>query len=245
MRLAGKTAVVTAAAAGIGRACALAFAREGATVIATDIDTAGLATLAAEHAAIRTERLDVADRQAVERVRAGAPRADILLNAAGYVHHGTILDCDDREWNMSFDVNVRGMFHTIQAWLPGMVERGGGSIINIASVVSSLNAMPNRSVYATTKAAVIGLTKSVASDFARSNVRSNAICPGSMDSPSFAERLRGTGDEQARRKAIGEIIPLGRVGALHEPAALAVYLASDESGYTTGQTHIIDGGWKL
>lgn len=239
-RLNGKRALVTAAGAGIGRAVALAFAAEGALVAATDVDEAALTQLSAP--GLSTARLDVTDVVAVADV-AGGWEADILVNAAGWVHHGTVLDCDDDAWDRSFALNVTAMHRTIRAVLPGMLARGGGSIINIASVASSIKGVPNRYAYGATKAAVIGLTKAVAADFVGRGVRCNAVCPGTVDTPSLAMRMRATGDEAAARAAFIARQPMGRLGRAEEIAALAVYLASDEAAFTTGQTHVIDGGW--
>lgn len=239
MRLEGKRALVTAAGQGIGRATALAFAREGAQVFATDINERALGTLEG----CETYVLDALD---ADSVRDGVARAqpDILFNCAGYVHHGTILDARDEEWNFAFDLNVRSMFWTCRAALPGMLERGGGSIINMSSAASSVIGAPNRFVYGATKAAVIGLTKSIAVDFVAKGIRCNAICPGTVDSPSLHERLRATGDYEMALKTFTARQPMGRIAAAEEIAALAVYLASDESAFVTAQTHVIDGGWS-
>ncbi len=242
-RLTGKTALVTAAAAGIGRATALAYAREGATVIATDVDAAGLESLAKEDAKIETARLDVLDAAQCTAIGTRWPGIDVLLNVVGYVHHGTILDCTPEDWTRSFDLNVTSMYRTIRAVLPRMLERGKGSIVNISSVASSIKGIPNRCVYGATKAAVIGLTKSVAVDFVGKGIRCNAICPGTVDSPSLAGRMAATGDLEAARRAFMSRQPMQRLGKPEEVAALAVYLGSDESAFTTGGTHIIDGGW--
>lgn len=242
-RLKGKTAFVTAAAAGIGRATALAFAREGAAVTATDIDTAGLETLAAEAPGIAAHRLDVRSDADVAAALAGdAP--DILFNCAGFVHHGTILDCSAEDWAFSLDLNVTSMFRTIRAALPGMLARGSGSIINMASVASSIRGAPNRFAYGATKAAVIGLTKAIAADHVTAGIRANAICPGTVESPSLQARIQAQPDPAAARAAFIARQPMGRLGLPQEIAALAVYLASDEASYTTGQAHIIDGGWS-
>lgn len=242
-RLGGKTALVTAAAQGIGRATALAMAAEGARVLATDINDALLSELADQSAGdLTTAVLDVRDSAAVAQVL-GQSAPDILFNCAGFVHSGTILDATDDEWDFAFDLNVRSMFRTIRAVLPGMLDRGAGSIVNVASVASSVIGAPNRFVYGTTKAAVIGLTKSVASDYVTRGIRCNAICPGTVDSPSLHDRLRATGDYDAALSAFIARQPMGRIGTPDEIAALAVYLASDESAFTTGQAHIIDGGW--
>lgn len=243
-RLSGKRALVTAAGQGIGRATALMMAAEGAQVFATDINTETLATLSGEaEGALETFPLNVRDD---EEVRTAAQRAapDILFNCAGFVHHGTILDATDDEWDFAFDLNVRSMFRTIRAVLPGMLERGGGSIVNMSSAASSIIGAPNRFIYGTTKAAVIGLTKSVASDFITQGIRCNAICPGTIESPSLQDRLQATGNYEQAVKDFTARQPMGRIGKAEEIAALAVYLASDESAFTTAQAHIIDGGWS-
>lgn len=244
-RLAGKRAMVTAAGAGIGRATALAFAAEGATVLATDIDTVSLASLVAEQPSITTHTLDVTDPAAIAAVVVEAGMIDILFNCAGYVHAGTILDTDEASWRRSFTINVDSMFHTCRAVLPGMLERGGGSIVNMSSVASSIKGVPNRFAYGTTKAAVIGLTRSVAADYVARGVRCNAICPGTVKTPSLADRVRALGgDEEAVWRGFTERQPMGRLGDPREIAALAVYLASDESSFTTGTVHVVDGGWS-
>ena len=237
MRLKGKRAFVTAAGQGIGRASVEAFIAEGATVVASDINGDLLQDLDCE-----TVVVDATDSVTVrEAVVNSSP--DILFNCAGFVHNGTILDATDDEWDFAFALNVRAMFNTIRAALPGMIERGGGSIINMSSVASSVISAPNRFIYGTSKAAVIGMTKSVAKDFVTKGIRCNCICPGTVESPSLQQRLRDTGDYE---KALAEFRarqPMGRLGKPEEIAALAVYLGSDESGFTTGQAHIIDGGW--
>jgi 2-keto-3-deoxy-L-fuconate dehydrogenase len=240
-RLAGKAALVTAAGQGIGRATALAMAAEGAEVFATDINAETLAELDATNG-VSTFTLDVIDEASiVEGVARAAP--DILFNCAGFVHHGTILDATDAEWNFGFELNVRSMYWTSRAAIPGMIERGGGSIVNMSSVASSVIGAPNRFVYGASKAAVIGLTKSIASDFVTSGLRCNAICPGTVESPSLEDRLSNTGDYEKAREAFIARQPMGRFGKATEIAALAVYLASDESGFVTGQAINIDGGW--
>ena len=240
-RLTGKRALVTAAGQGIGRATALAMAAEGAEVCATDINGDSLAGLSGENG-ITTFILDVMDH---DSVTAGVEKADpdILFNCAGFVHHGTIFDATDDEWNFAHDLNVRSMFWTSRAALPAMLERGSGSIINMSSVASSVIGAPNRFVYGVTKAAVIGLTKSIASDYVKSGVRCNAICPGTVMSPSLQDRLAATGDYDKAEEAFIARQPMGRFGQPEEIAALAVYLASDESGFVTGQAINIDGGW--
>lgn len=247
-RLQGKVAFCTASGAGIGRATAIAFAREGARVIATDIDGAKLEGLEKEGIAECLE-LDVRDTGSVEVLAKRFSPVDILFNAAGFVHHGTVLDCTDAEWDFAFDLNVRSMHRTIKAFLPGMLENGGGSIINIASGAGSIRGVPNRYVYGATKAAVIGLTKSVAVDFIRKGIRCNAICPGTIQSPSLDDRIAALGKtvggtEKARQMFI-ERQPMGRLGTPEEVAAVAVYLASDESAFTTGTTILVDGGFAL
>ena len=238
-RLTGKTILISAAGQGIGRATALAMAAEGAHVFATDVRPDVLEDLPDT---IETFVMDVRDD---DSVAVGVTRAnpDVLFNCAGFVHNGTVLDATAEEWDFAFDLNVRSMMRTIQAALPGMVQRGQGSIINMSSVVSSKIAAPNRFIYGTSKAAVIGLTKSVAKDFITSGVRCNAICPGTVDSPSLHDRLKATGDYDAAMATFVARQPMGRIAKAEEIAALAVYLASDESAFTTGQALNIDGGW--
>ena len=241
MRLAGKRAFVTAAGAGIGMATARAFAAEGATVIATDIDEDALQALAAEGMTLR--RLDVTDPADVAAAAAETGAVDILFICAGFVHHGTILDCDEEPWAFSTKLNVRGPYQVTRAFLPAMLEAGGGSIINIASVVGSMIAAPNRFAYGVSKAAVIGMTKSVAADFVTRGIRCNAICPGTVDSPSLQQRMRAQGDYDAARAAFIARQPMGRLGSPEEIADLAVYLAT--ATYTSGQAFAIDGGWTI
>jgi 2-keto-3-deoxy-L-fuconate dehydrogenase len=243
-RLAGKTALATAAGAGIGRATALAFAAEGARVLATDIDRPALDSLRAEAPGIETSVLDVRSDASVAALFASGFSPDVLFNCAGFVHHGTILDCSPEDWAFSFDLNVTSMYRLIRAALPGMLAGGGGSIINMSSAASSIRAAANRCAYAATKAAVIGLTKSVAQDFVTQGVRCNAICPGTVRSPSLEGRIAAFADPVAARAAFIARQPMGRLGTAEEVAALAVYLASDESAFTTGTAQVIDGGWS-
>jgi 2-keto-3-deoxy-L-fuconate dehydrogenase len=241
-RLQGKRAFVTAAAAGIGRACAIAFAREGATVIASDINQTAFPELKAAGVA-EAVRLDVRDRAAVEAEAKRAGRIHVLLNAAGFVHHGTVLECSDADWDYSFDLNVKSMHRTIQAFLPGMLEGGEGSIVNIASAAGVLKAAPNRYVYGATKAAVAALTRAVAVDFITKGIRCNCICPGTIETPSMLQRAAAAGPDGMKNFVARQ--PMGRLGTAEEMAMLAVYLASDESSFTTGGMHVADGGWTL
>lgn len=252
-RVAGKTALVTAAGKGIGRASALALVREGATVWATDVDDSALAELAAEAVKaglsdLKTGRLDVLDTAAVQAFAARTGKVDVLFNCAGFVHHGSILGCEEADWDFSFDLNAKAMYRTIRAYLPSMLAGGGGSIINMASAASSVKGVPNRFVYGASKAAVIGLSKAVAADYVQQGIRCNAICPGTVESPSLQDRIRAQAEqaganEAAVRAAFVARQPIGRVGRAEEIAALVVYLASDESSFTTGTIHLIDGGW--
>ena len=241
-RLAGKTAFVTAAGQGIGRACAVAFAAEGADVVATDINQEALKSLEADHG-VKTRRLDVTDASAIATTASELGKQDILMNCAGYVHAGTILECEQGDWDFSFNLNVTSMFLIIKAFLPAMLDAGGGSIVNVSSVASSLRGVPNRFAYGASKAAVIGLTKSVAADYMTQGIRCNAICPGTVQSPSLDDRLRAMGDLETMREQFAARQPMGRMGTPEEIAALAVYLAGDESAFTTGGVHAIDGGW--
>jgi 2-keto-3-deoxy-L-fuconate dehydrogenase len=243
-RLQGKKALVTAAAQGIGRAIAQKFAAEGASVLATDINMDVLSELDGV-ANVTTARLDVTDAENVKAVAAQAGALDVLVNCAGFVHHGSILECDEADYDFSFDINVRGAYRMIRATLPGMLESGGGSIVNISSVASSIAGVPNRFVYGTTKAAVLGLTKSVAKDFVDRGVRCNAICPGTVDTPSLQDRINAFDDPVAARKAFIARQPMGRLGTAEEIASLALYLASDESGFVTGEWVVIDGGMTV
>ena len=243
-RLEGKRALVTAAGQGIGRASALALAREGASVYATDINVEALEALAAEKLTnIEVFQLDV---RSEESVSSGMKKAqpDVLFNCAGFVHHGTVLDAADEEWDFAFDLNVRSMWRTIKAALPGMLQNGNGSIINMSSACSSVIGAPNRFIYGTTKAAVLGITKSIAVDYIAEGVRCNAICPGTVESPSLHNRLHASGDYDAAMEAFVARQPMGRIGKAEEIAELVVYLASEESAFTTGQAHVIDGGWS-
>ena len=247
-RLAGKTALVTAAGQGIGRATALAFVREGASVIAPDVNAQTLASLQQECGCV-VDVLDVTKPEAIQAFHAKHGEIDVLFNGAGFVHAGTVLDCTEAEWDFAFNLNVRSQFHMIRTFLPGMLKKGNGSIINVASVAGSIKGAPNRFVYGTTKAAIIGLTKAVAADYITSGVRCNAICPGTVESPSLRDRI--SAQAQASGQTIAQVQaafvarqPMGRVGRVEEIAALAVYLASDESSFTTGTSQIIDGGWS-
>ncbi|CAN5120547.1 SDR family oxidoreductase [soil metagenome] len=248
-RLKGKRAFLTASGAGIGRATAIAFAQEGAHVIATDIKPELMADLGS-HGVAETHILDVRDSKAVKAMAERVGAVDILFNCAGYVHHGTALTTSDADWDFSFDLNVKSMHRTIQSFLPGMLAKGKGSIVNIASGASSVRGIPNRYVYGASKAAIIGLTKSVAADFIRKGIRANAICPGTIESPSLDQRIATQAKESGKpvaevRQAFIDRQAIGRLGTAEEIALLAVYLASDESSYTTGQIHLADGGFAL
>lgn len=241
-RLAGKKALITAAGAGIGRASAEAFAREGARVIATDINTDALAALKATPG-IETQVLDVTDPAAIARLFAAHADLDILFNVAGWVHHGTIEQCERADWDRSLLINLTSMYETCRAALPNMQAHGGGVIVNMSSVASSVTGAPNRFAYGATKAGVIGLTKAIAADYAGRNIRCNAICPGTVDTPSLQGRMSAQGDYESARKMFIARQPMGRLGTAEEIAHLAVYLASDEASFTTGAIHVVDGGW--
>ncbi len=247
-RLKGKSVLVTAAAQGIGLASAIAMAREGAIVYATDISPKKLNLIRGQNLEnLEIFEMDVTNNDSIHHGVARA-KPDVLFNCAGFVHHGTILDATDEEWDFAMDLNVRSMVRTTKAVLPGMLERGGGSIINMSSALGSIIGAPNRFVYGTTKAAVVGLTKSVAVDFITKGIRCNCICPGTVDSPSWRDRVDALGEQLgSREEALAQFVarqPMGRVAKAEEIAALVVYLASDESAFTTGHTHIIDGGWS-
>lgn len=242
-RLANKFALVTAAAQGIGRAAATAFAREGARVLATDVNEEKLGELAGV-SGIEVQRLDVLEDRAIERLAAAA-RPTLLVNCAGFVHSGTVLDCKDEDWEFGFNLNVRSQYRMIRAFLPGMIEQGGGSIVNISSVAGPITGVANRFVYSATKAAIVGLTKSVARDFIAQGVRCNAVCPGTVDTPSLDARIRAFADPvQARHDFIARQ-PMGRLGTAEEVAELCLYLGSDDSAFMTGQAVVLDGGWTL
>ncbi len=241
-RLKGKVALVTSAAQGIGKATALAMAREGAQVWATDIRGDLLEGLAHENGNIKTMVLDVLSAEAIAAVAAKAGPVDVLFNCSGFVHNGSILDTDDKDWDFSFNLNVKAHYHMIKAFLPGMLAKGKGSIINMASVCSSIKGLPNRFAYGATKAAVIGLTKSVAADYVTKGIRCNAICPGTVDTPSLHERMKAQGDYEKARAAFVARQPMGRLAQAEEIAAAVVFLASDESIFMTGQAMVVDGG---
>ena len=244
-RLEGKTALVTAAAQGMGRAAAAAMAREGAKVYATDIAMAGLESLAAEESGIETFRLDATSAEEIAAAPAKTGPLDILFNCAGFVHNGTILDATEEEFDFAFTLNVRSQFRLIRAYLPGMIEAGGGSIINMSSVASVIKGAPNRCLYSATKAAVLGLTKTVARDFVDKGIRCNAICPGTILTPSLEERMRASGDVEQAKKDFLARQPIGRFATADEVTGIFVHLASDESRFTTGTLNVIDGGWAL
>ena len=249
MRLAGKTCVVTAAGQGIGAASALAFANEGAKVIATDINQDALNQLATQHSNISTALLDVTDKAQIDAFVAATGSVDVLFNCAGWVPAGSILECSESDWQRAFDINVTSMYRLIQGFLPGMLAKGKASVINMSSAASSIKGVPNRFVYSASKAAVLGLTKAIAADYITQGVRCNAICPGTVESPSLHQRIAAQALEQGKtvEEVYGQFVgrqPMGRIGTAEEIAALAVYLASDESGFTTGSINMIDGGWS-
>lgn len=243
-RVKDKFCLVTAAAHGIGRASVKRLVEEDATVLATDIDEEGLASLA-EETGCAIKVLNVMDKDAIKAIADEYPDIDVLFNCAGFVANGTILECDDKDWDFSFNLNVTAMYQMIKAILPNMIKKGGGSIINMSSVASSVTGAPNRFAYGASKAAVIGLTKSVAADFVKDRIRCNAICPGTVHSPSLEQRLAAQGDYETAKAQFIARQPMGRIGEPDEIAALVAYLASDDSAYTTGQIHIIDGGWTI
>lgn len=243
-RLAGKTAFITAAGQGIGRGAALAFAREGARVWATDINGRTLGELEGREG-IRTRALDVTDEAAIAKVAAEVGAIDVLFNCAGFVHHGTILDCTPKDWDFSFNLNVKSMYLVTRAFLPGMLTKGGGSIINISSIASSLRGLPNRFVYGATKAAVIGLTKAIAADYVKQGIRCNAICPGTVDTPSLHERIAAFADPVKARADFVARQPMGRLGSVDDITGILVFLASDESLFATGNAYSIDGGMTI
>lgn len=243
-RLEGKTAIITAAGQGIGRASAIAMAREGTTVWATDINAGQLASLAQEQPGIKTMVLDVLKQQDIDAAAKIIGTPDILFNCSGFVHNGTILDVVDADWDFAFELNVRAHYRMMRAFTPGWLARGKGTIVNMASIASSLKGAPNRFLYGTTKAAVIGMTKAMAADFVTKGIRVNAICPGTVETPSLYDRMRAQGDFEAAKAAFIARQPMGRLAQPEEIAALVVYLASDESAFITGQTFTIDGGWS-
>jgi 2-keto-3-deoxy-L-fuconate dehydrogenase len=245
MRLQGKTVILTAAGAGIGRASALAMAREGATVHATDVDAGALESLAAEHENIRTALLNVTDAAGIRAFAAASPTPDVLFNCAGWVHDGTLLEASDADWDRSFAINIRGMARMTEAFLPRMIENGGGSIINMASVVSAITGAASRCAYGATKGAVMGLTKAIATDYIRDRIRCNAICPGTVLTPSLQARMAARGDYDAAYEAMLDRQPLREMTHPEDIAPMVVYLASDESKAATGQFFVVDGGWTI
>ena len=244
-RLENKNIVVTAAGQGIGRATAIVFHNEGANVIATDINDKTLETLNKEYPNIKVKNLDSTNKQAIEKFSESLNKVDVLFNAVGFVHHGTILDCDEKDWDFSFDANVKSMYFMIKEILPKMIKQNKGNIINMSSIVSSLRGLPNRFVYGATKAAIVGLTKSIAADFIKNNIRCNAIAPGTVHTPSWEERVAAAPDPAKAKKDFIARQPMGRLATAEEIAALAVYLASDESDFITGVVHPIDGGMSI
>ena len=244
-RLENKNIVVTAAGQGIGRATAIVFHNEGANVIATDINDKTLETLNKEYPNIKVKNLDSTNKQTIEQFSASLDRVDVLFNAVGFVHHGTILDCEEKDWDFSSNVNVKSMYFMCKAILPLMVKQNGGSIINVSSCASSLKGFPNRFVYGTTKGAVIGLTKSIAADFVKQNIRCNSIAPGTVFSPSWQDRVNQSPDPVQAKKDFIARQPMGRLGTAEEIAAIAIYLAGDESTFTTGSAIAVDGGISI
>jgi len=242
-RLNNKIAVITAAGQGIGRSTAELFLAEGAEVIATDINAESLKVLKQKYPDITTVELDVTSPESIKTFVKSISAPDILFNCAGFVHSGSIMECDEKDWDFSFNLNVKSMYRMIRTFLPGMLDKGKASIINMSSVASSVRGVPNRFVYTATKAAVIGLTKAIAADFVSKGIRCNAICPGTIETPSLGERIAASGNAEVARKMFVARQPMGRLGNPEEIAALAVYLASDESAFTTGAIHVVDGGW--
>ena len=243
-RLAGKAAFITAAGQGIGRATALAFAREGAQVWATDLNAKLLADLEGKNG-IRTRALDVTDEAAIGKIAAEVGQIDILFNCAGFVHHGSVLDCSNEDWDFAFNLNVRSMFWTSKAFLPGMLKKGGGSIINMSSIASSVKGLPNRFVYGATKAAVIGLTKSIAADYVKQGIRCNCIGPGTVETPSLGDRINAFADPVQAKKDFIARQPMGRLGTVDDITGILVFLASDEAKFATGNMYSIDGGMTI
>ena len=244
-RLEGKNIIVTAAGQGIGKATAIAFYNEGAHVIATDLNDKTLADLNKEYPKIKVKTLDSTDNNAILDFMKSIDKVDVLFNAVGFVHHGTILDCEEKDWDFSFDVNIKAMYFMCKAILPLMINQNGGSIINISSIASSLKGLPNRFVYGASKAAIIGLTKSIASDFVKQNIRCNSIAPGTVFSPSWQDRVNQSPDPVQAKKDFIARQPMGRLGKAEEIAAMAIYLAGDESTFTTGNTFSVDGGMTI
>ena len=244
-RLEGKKIVVTAAGQGIGKATAIAFHKEGAHVTATDLNDKTLSDLNKEYHQINVQKLDSTDNNAILEFTKTLDRVDVLFNAVGFVHHGTILDCEEKDWDFSFDVNIKSMYFMCKAILPFMIKQNGGSIINISSIASSLKGLPNRFVYGASKAAIIGLTKSIASDFVKQNIRCNSIAPGTVFSPSWQERVNQSPDPVQAKKDFIARQPMGRLGSAEEIASMAIYLAGDESTFTTGNTFSVDGGMTI
>jgi 3-hydroxybutyrate dehydrogenase len=244
-RLENKNVIITAAGQGIGRATAIAFHNEGANVIATDINEGTLEILNKEYPNIKVKKLDSTDKDVVEKFSESLDKVDILFNAVGFVHHGTILDCDEKDWDFSFNVNIKSMYFMTKSILPKMIKQNKGNVINVSSIASSLKGLPNRFVYGTTKAAIIGFTKSIASDFLKNNIRCNAIAPGTVHTPSWEERVQAADNSDQAKKDFIARQPMGRLGTPEEIATLAIYLASDESDFITGITHSIDGGMSI